>query len=214
MAAIEIYRASELPRLCRAVSRVISQGGIVAVPTETYYGLGVNPCDARAVDRLLRIKGRDEGKPLLVLIGQLTHLSGLVQDVPAIAQFLMDNLWPGPLTMVLTAHPSVPANLTAGTGTIGVRLSPCTVLRELLEQVGPLTGTSANRAGAAPAQTAAQVQEAFGDAIDLIIDAGPTPGGLPSTVIDARDGVRILRDGAVTRQMLQNVLQTRGLSLL
>lgn len=214
MADLEIYRASELPRLCRAVRHVISQGGIVAVPTETYYGLGVNPCDAQAVERLLQIKGREEGKPLLVLIGHRSHLSGLVQDVPAIAQFLMDDVWPGPLTIVLTAHPSLPANLTAGTGTIGVRLSSCALLRELLEHIGPLTGTSANRAGAAPAQTASQVQEAFGDAIELIVDAGPTPGGLPSTVIDARDGVRILRDGAVTRQMLQNVLQTRGLSLL
>lgn len=213
MAAIEVYSSSDLSSLCRAAGRVLTQGGIVAVPTETYYGLGVNPFDRRAVDRLVELKGREEGKPLLILIGEWAQLSTLVQKVPPIAQLLMNTYWPGPLTIVLAARPTLPDNLTAGTGTVGVRLSGCAPLREILRQTGPVTGTSANRAGAPPAQTAQEVRQAFGEDIDLIVDAGCTPGGLPSTVIDARDTPRLIREGAIPRQTLGNVLQTHGIAL-
>jgi L-threonylcarbamoyladenylate synthase len=125
----------------------------------------------------------------------------------------MDTFWPGPLTILFAAHPALPDNLTAGTGTIGVRFSSCLPLVQLLQRVGPLTGTSANRSGAPPARTAGDVQETLGDDVDLIVDAGMTAGGLPSTVVDARDAVYVVRDGPVSRQMLQNVLQTRGASL-
>lgn len=213
MAVIESYSPPDLPRLSRSVIQVVRNGGIVAVPTETYYGLGVNPFNERAVDRLLHLKGRGDGKPFLVLIGQRAQLLMLVQDISPMATVLMDAFWPGPLTILFTAHSLLPHNLTAGTGTVGVRLSSCRPLVELLSVAGPLTGTSANRAGGSPAQEASQVQTLLGDDIDLIVDAGPTPGGLPSTVVDARDAVRVVREGAVTRQMLQNVLQTRGISL-
>lgn len=213
MAAIEPFSSSDLSHLSQTVGRVIQHGGIVAVPTETYYGLGVNPANERAVDRLLHVKGRSDGKPILVLIGDRTQLSSIVQSVSPIATVLMDAFWPGPLTILFVAHPSLPQNLTAGTGTVGVRFSSCGPLVEILRNIGPLTGTSANRTGYPPAQTASQVQEALGSDIDLIVDAGVTPGGPPSTVVDARDSVRLIREGAVTRQMLQNVLQTRGISL-
>lgn len=214
MAAIEPYSSSDLSRLAQIVGRVIQGGGIAAVPTETYYGLAVNPFDPRAVDRLLAVKGRGDGKPILLLIGDRAQLSALVQEVPPMASPLMDAFWPGPLTLLFAAHPSLPPNLTAGTGTIGVRLSSCLPLVELLQQVGPLTGTSANRSGSPPARTAGEVQELLGDDVDVIVDAGATIGGLPSTVVDARDHpVRVVRDGPISRQMLQNVLQTRGISL-
>lgn len=213
MATIEIYSSSVFPRLSRSVSQVIHDGGIVAVPTETYYGLGVDPFNEQAVDRLLHLKAREDGKPILVLIGRRAQLLTLVQNIPPMATVLMDTFWPGPLTILFAAHSSLPHNLTAGTGTVGVRLSSCGLLVELLAITGPLTGTSANRAGAPPAQEAIQVQATLGHDVDLIVDAGPTPGGLPSTVVDARGPVRLIREGAVTRQMLQNVLQTRGISL-
>lgn len=213
MATIEIYSSSVFPRLSRSVSQVIHDGGIVAVPTETYYGLGVDPFNEQAVDRLLHLKAREDGKPILVLIGQRAQLLTLVQNIPPMATVLMDTFWPGPLTILFAAHSSLPHNLTAGTGTVGVRLSSCGLLVELLAITGPLTGTSANRAGAPPAQEAIQVQATLGHDVDLIVDAGPTPGGLPSTVVDARGPVRLIREGAVTRQMLQNVLQTRRISL-
>jgi L-threonylcarbamoyladenylate synthase len=213
MAVIERYSPSDLPRLSRSVIQIVGDGGIVAVPTETYYGLGVDPFNQQAVDRLLQLKGRGDGKPILVLIGKRAQLLMLVQNIPPVATVLMDAFWPGPLTILFAAHSSLPHNLTAGTGTVGVRLSSCRPLVELLSVAGPLTGTSANRAGGSPAQVAGQVQASLGDDIDLIVDAGPTPGGLPSTVVDARDVVRMVREGAVTRQMLQNVLETRGISL-
>jgi L-threonylcarbamoyladenylate synthase len=213
MATIEIYSSSVFPRLSRSVSQVIHDGGIVAVPTETYYGLGVDPFNEQAVDRLLHLKAREDGKPILVLIGQRAQLLTLVQNIPPMATVLMDAFWPGPLTILFAAHSSLPHNLTAGTGTVGVRLSSCGLLVELLAITGPLTGTSANRAGGPPAQEAIQVQATLGHDVDLIVDAGPTPGGLPSTVVDARGPVRLIREGAVTRQMLQNVLQTREISL-
>lgn len=214
MAAIELYSSSDLPRLSRSVSQIIHDGGIVAVPTETYYGLAVNPFDEQAVDRLLRLKGRTNGKPILVLIGQRAQLSLLVREVSSIATFLMDAFWPGPLTILFAAHSSLPHNLTAGTGTVGVRLSSCRPLVDLLAICGPLTGTSANRAGDLPTQEANQVREALGQDIDLVVDAGPTPGGLPSTVVDARDTARLIREGAITRQMLRNVLERRGMPLM
>ncbi|MGQ0667796.1 MAG: L-threonylcarbamoyladenylate synthase [Nitrospiraceae bacterium] len=213
MAVFESYSSSDLPRLAQSVSRIVHAGGIVALPTETYYGLGANPFDEQAIDRLLRLKERADGKPILVLIGERAQLVSLASEISPVANLLMDAFWPGPLTILFPAHPSLPHNLTAGTGTVGVRLSSCRPLIELLASCGPLTGTSANRAGGHPAQEAAQVLHELGPAIDLIIDAGPTSGGLPSTVVDAREPVRLIREGAITRQMLQNVLQTRGLSL-
>lgn len=213
MAAIELYSASDLSRLAQAVNRIVHDGRIVALPTETYYGLAVDPFNEQAVDRLLQLKGREEGKPILVLIGQRAQLPLLVRGVSSLAEFLIDRFWPGPLTILFEAQPSLPPNLTAGTGTVGVRLSSCGPLIDLLAITGPLTGTSANRAGGPPAQEARYVQKALGPDVDLIIDAGPTPGGPPSTVVEARGAVRLIREGAVTRQMLQNVLQTRGISL-
>jgi len=193
---------------------VIRKGGLVAVPTETYYGLAANPFDRAAVAQLLSVKGRGDGKPILVLIANRTQLSRLVLDVSSAAEVLMAAFWPGPLTLLFTAHPSLPPNLTAHTGTIGVRLSSCAPLVELLSSVGPVTGTSANRSGSPPGRTAAEVQASLGELVDLIVDGGKTPGGLPSTVVDTRDAVRIVREGAVSRQMMQNVLQTHGIVLV
>ena len=183
------------------------------MPTETYYGLGVDPFNPEAVDRLLALKDRERGKPILVLIGSLEQLSLLVQEVPFAASSLIDAFWPGPLTILLAARPSLPENLTAGTGVVGVRLSSCRPLCEVLQRVGPLTGTSANRSGASPARTAEAVQDTLHDEVDLIIDGGPTPGGLPSTVVEVQASLRIIRDGAISRAALESLLRRRGFSL-
>ncbi len=213
MALIEPYVAENFTRLAQRVGQAIREGGIVAVPTESSYALAVNPFDPRAVARLLAVKGRDDGKPILVVIGHPDQLSGLVQEVPPPAQALMDAFWPGPLTIVLTGAPSLPPALTASTGTVGVRWTSCAPLARLLGSIGPVTGTSANRSGESPACTAEEVQQTLGAALAVIVDAGRTSGGAPSTVVDARRSVRLLREGPITRQMLQNVLQTRGVSV-
>lgn len=213
MAAIASYSASTLERLARRVKAVTQRGEVVAIPTETYYGLGVDPFNPKAVDRLLALKDREAGKPILVLIGSLDQLSSLVQEVPAAASSLIEAFWPGPLTIVFPARPSLPTSLTAGTGNVGVRLSSCRPLCELLERVGPLTGTSANRTGAPPAQTPEVVQETLRDDVELIVDCGPTPGGLPSTVVEALGSLRIIREGAIGRAALESLLHGRGFSL-
>ena len=213
MAAIASYSASTLERLARRVKAVTQRGEVVAIPTETYYGLGVDPFNPKAVDRLLALKDREAGKPILVLIGSLDQLSSLVQEVPSAASSLIETFWPGPLTIVFPARPSLPTSLTAGTGNVGVRLSSCRPLCELLERVGPLTGTSANRTGAPPAQTPEAVQETLHDEVELIVDCGPTPGGLPSTVVEACGSLRIIREGAIGRTALEALLQSRGFSL-
>ena len=213
MSQILPYKASESRRLSELVAETVLRGGVVGLPTETYYGLDVNPFDPQAVGRLLRIKGRPDGKPILVLIGARDQLTLLTEMVTPAASVLIDAFWPGPLTVLFPARPSLPANLTAGTGTIGVRFTSCEPLQEILKRVGPLTGTSANRSGTPPVTTAAAVLDGFGPDIALVLDAGPAPGGPPSTVIDAREHVRVIREGAVTQQMLRNVLEARGISL-
>ncbi len=214
MASIERYSSSDLHALSERARALLQRGGLVAFPTETFYGLGVNPFDEQAVDRLLRVKGREDHKPILVLIGSVAQLSSLVQDVPPVATILIEAFWPGPLTILLPALPSLPHNLTAGTGTVGIRLSSCDPLTALLRLVGPVTGTSANCAGQPPACTAQLVEQELGREIDLILDGGPTAGGPPSTVLDVRRPVRIIREGAVTRQTIENVLETHGISLV
>ncbi|MFN3682040.1 MAG: L-threonylcarbamoyladenylate synthase, partial [Nitrospira sp.] len=196
--------------LCEEMARVIARGGMVGVPTETFYGLAVNPFDPLAVTRLIHAKGRADGKPILVLIGEQAQLTQVTDSITPAAARLMEAFWPGPLTILFPAKPSLPAVLTAGTGTIGVRLTSCLVLQGLLRSVGPVTGTSANRSGAPPATTAAQVVEAMGETVDLIIDGGPTPGGAPSTVVEIQESVRIVRKGAVPKSLLQQVLQPHG----
>jgi L-threonylcarbamoyladenylate synthase len=213
MAPIESYSPSTVERLSRQVASVLQRSGLVAIPTETFYGLGVNPFDARAVDRLRAVKGREDAKPILVLVASINDLSAFVEQVPPAASLLIEGFWPGPLTILFPARASLPHALTAGTGLVGMRVRSCRPLCELLAHVGPLTGTSANRAGAAPARTAEAVQQALGDAVDLIVDAGPTPGGLPSTVVDTHNSLRIVREGAIERSVIEARLHQRGFSL-
>ena len=125
----------------------------------------------------------------------------------------MDAFWPGPLTIVFPAAAGLCDAVTAGTGSVGVRLSAWQPLRDLLRRVGPVTGTSANREGVLPPTTVEEVQRNLGDALDLIVDAGPTVGGRPSTVIDVRGPIRIVRDGSIERGAIVAQLAGYGLSL-
>jgi L-threonylcarbamoyladenylate synthase len=193
--------------VCEEAAAVARAGGMLAMPTDSFYGLGVNPFDAAAVRRLCAVKGRDEGKPILVLIADRAQLKDLVGPLPAAATALMDRFWPGPLTIVCPAAPALPEVLTAGTGTIGVRLAAQPLLAKLLRHAGPLTGTSANRSGDAPARTAREVERVFGGDVELILDGGPSIATTPSTVVDATGrSVRLVREGPVTWTAIQNVL--------
>ncbi|HEY7129367.1 MAG TPA: L-threonylcarbamoyladenylate synthase [Nitrospira sp.] len=211
MAAIIPYSATPLDVLAQQVGTALGRGGLVAIPTETFYGLGVNPFDQTALERLSAAKAA--GKPILVLVASPRDLPSFTEHVSSAASILMEAFWPGALTLLFPARSSVPFAITAGTGRVGVRVSSCRPLGELLQQVGPLTGTSANRAGASPARTALEVEQVFGPEIDIIIDAGPTPGGLPSTVVEAGDILRIVREGVIPRSVVEAALRRRGFSL-
>src|SRR2546428_3807647 len=181
---------SQSPRVSESTlqeaGHVVRGGGVIAFPTETFYGLGVDPFNVQAVQRLYALKGRSpQTSAILVLIRSRHELLALVSEITPAAERLMEACWPGPLTLVFRAAVAVPSVLTAGTGTIGVRLSAYPDVQRVLDVIGgPLTGTSANRTGQPPATTAAEVERAFGADIDLIVNGGPTPGGLPSTVVD------------------------------
>ncbi|MGH7233346.1 MAG: L-threonylcarbamoyladenylate synthase [Nitrospiraceae bacterium] len=194
-------------------AQVISRGGVLAIPTETFYGLGVSVRDEPAIRRVIAIKGRPDGKPILILIADRTQLAGLITNPTPAAEALMNQCWPGPLTLIMGASSSLSPLLTGGTGTIGVRQPSQPALLRLLRHVGPLTGTSANRSGAAPARYAQEVQAMFGSEVDLIFDGGPAAGGEPSTVVHTVGGIRIVRQGAFPRQRIVTSLKRAGFAL-
>ena len=173
-------------------------GGVVVYPTETLYGLGVDATDEQALGRLVDLKGREEGKPISVLVGDRAMLDTVAADVPAAAERLMRRFWPGPLTIAVPARPGVSRRLTAGGGTIGVRCSSHPLAAALVAGLGrPLTTPSANPAGAPPPRTLAEARRYFGDAIDAWVDGGVLPGGVGSTVVDASNAIEIIREGAI-----------------
>jgi L-threonylcarbamoyladenylate synthase len=186
------------PALDEAVA-VLRGGGLVAFPTETFYGLGAAARQAAAVRRIFQVKGRPEGKPLLVLVDSIAMVETVALEIPARGRELMARHWPGALTLVLRARPEVPDEVTAGSGTVGVRLSAHPVARALVRALGaPVTAPSANRSGLTPPTTAAEVRRHLGGHIELVLDGGATAGGAPSTVLDLTvDPPRLLRAGAV-----------------
>jgi L-threonylcarbamoyladenylate synthase len=213
MATIERYATSTVPVLADLVRRVLGESGLIALPTESFYGLAVAPFDELALARLWEVKSRSEGKPILVLIGDGAQLTPFVRSIPHAAQVLINAFWPGPLTIVFPAAVGLSDAVTAGTGSVGIRFSAWQPLVDLLCRVGPVTGTSANREGMPPPRTAEEVQHSLGEVLDLIIDAGPTAGGRPSTVIDVRGPIRIIRDGAIERGAIAAQLAAHGLHL-
>ena len=174
----------------------LRRGEVVAYPTETFYGLGVDAFSADALERLRALKGRGD-KAISLLIEGDEMLARLCADVPPRARDLMVRYWPGPLTLALPARPGLPEALVSD-GCVAVRQSPNPVARALVTAFGgPVTTTSANRAGEPPATTAAMVRAALGDGCH-VLDGGPTPGGAPSTLARVRgEQIEILRAGAV-----------------
>jgi L-threonylcarbamoyladenylate synthase len=183
----------------RAAGALVEAGGLVAFPTESFYGLGADALDAGAVARVFEVKGRPEDKPLLVLVDSVEMVTRLAASVPEGARALMARHWPGALTLVLPAAAWVPASLTGGTGTVGVRMPGHAVARALVTAAaGPVTAPSANPSAAPPPVTAAAVRGYFDGRVELILDGGPTAGGAGSTVADCTVWPpRILRQGPV-----------------
>jgi len=187
------------PASLEDAAAVLRAGGLVAFPTESFYGLAADALDAAAVARVFRAKGRPETKPVLVLVDSIAMAEGISADLSTDTRELMARHWPGPLTLVVKAAAHVPAALTAGTGTVGVRLPGLPVARALVRATGrPITAPSANPSGGQPPTTAGEVRASLGDALHVILDGGPTAGGTGSTIADCTTWPpRVLRAGPV-----------------
>jgi L-threonylcarbamoyladenylate synthase len=193
-------------------AQIILQGGVIAFPTETFYGLAAEAGTEAALKKIFRAKGREEGKPLLLLVADHSWLQGLVQGVPPLAERLIKKFWPGPLTLVFEASSQLSPLLTANTGKIGIRVSSHPVAQALVRAVGrPITGTSANLSGQPSTSTAEEVFQSLGTTLEAILDGGKTAGGLGSTVLDVSGSPpRILREGVIPEEELRVFSSSRG----
>ncbi len=195
-------------------ARTISRGGVIGFRTDTFYGLGVDPFNHEALDALNDLKGR-EGKPILVLVSSVDAASRLIDTHSPLFGAVCARHWPGALTLVCKARPEVPEALTAGTGTVGVRLPDDASVTALVRACGgALTATSANPAGAPPARCAAEVEHYFQERLDLIIDGGACRAEQPSTVLDIEsDPPSMIREGVVPRHELAATFKELGIAL-
>jgi L-threonylcarbamoyladenylate synthase len=190
-------------------ARIISNGGLIAFRTDTLYGLGADPLNPTAVAKIRELKGREENKPILLLISDMDQLDRFVGDQSGIFGLVAIGHWPAPLTLIGSARPELPTELTAGSNTIGVRLPDDENVRALTRACGgALTATSANVSGEPPARTAKEVEDYFPKGIDLIIDGGEVAVSEPSTVVDLSGSEpRLVREGAVSRDELAEILK-------
>lgn len=194
--------------LLRELAAALRGGAVAAYPTETFYALGAAAFSKRAVARVHRLKGRPADKALSVIVPDLDMVGEIAAFLPDGFVPLAGEFWPGPLTLVLPASPEVPGFLCGPARTIAVRVPPLAWLRHLVRELGePLTATSANLAGEPALADPAEVKALFDGRIELVVDAGPTPGGRPSTIVDLASGTpRVLREGKIPAARVMAVL--------
>jgi L-threonylcarbamoyladenylate synthase len=198
--------SAEAPGALQKAVDLLREGGLVAFPTDTVYGLGVLAYDQRGIDQLYAVKQRNSLKAIPILLGDPDELAQVAAGMGEIARRLAQRFWPGPLTLVVACHPGLPPNLSPQP-TIGVRMPNHPVALSLLRLTGPLAVTSANQSGSESAATAQEVFAQLGGRIPLILDGGRTPGGLSSTVVDCTGPEPvILRPGPVSMAELQAAL--------
>ena len=207
MGRAPILTADE-PGIIQTADR-IRTGGVVVYPTETVYGLGADPFDRSAFERIFNLKGREAEKGLILLVRGRQDLDTLVAHVPRAAEVLIDAFWPGPLTIVFPASPDLPEHLLGPTATVALRMSDARLACALLRHAGgPITSTSANRSGRPPVRSALEAAEVLGCDVDLILDGGPSTDSRPSTLVDvSRDRPKILRPGRIPETEIRRVLK-------
>jgi L-threonylcarbamoyladenylate synthase len=188
--------------------RTLKNGGVVAIPTDTLYGLAACAFNVAAVERVFHLKGRPAGMALPLLLADADDVLKCAVDVPEVAWELVERFWPGALTLVMKKASSVPDIVTAGMNTVALRVPDHHIPRTIARKLGaPITGTSANRSGSPGLTTAQVVRDEFGSALDLIVDGGETQGGVASTVLDMTGKrPRILRQGAVLQDEIEAML--------
>ncbi len=191
--------------LRRAVA-LLRHDSVVAFPTETVYGLGAHAFSPAAVAEVYRLKNRPSWNPLIVHVPTVAAARSLAADWPSVADELAARFWPGPLTLVVRQQPSLQWDLGETRGTVAVRMPDHDVAIELLSRTGPMAVSSANRTGLPPAQDADNAEKMLGEHVRVILDAGPTPGAVPSTIVDCTtDEGRVLRQGVITLDQLNEV---------
>jgi len=191
----------------RAV-RVLKNGGVIGYPTETVYGIGCNFFHQEAVDRIYAMKKRRHDKAFILIVADPLQVRDVVAEIPESAERLMENFWPGPLTIIFKSAPHLQRSEFRRSKTIAVRIPDCRICLALLKGCGfPIVSTSANLNQQTPADTAGEVLALFDKKLDLIIDGGRTPGTIPSTIVDVtKTPVKIIRQGAVSKLEINTVL--------
>jgi L-threonylcarbamoyladenylate synthase len=198
-----------------AVASAISKGQLVVLPTDTVYGVAADAFDPDAVARLLEAKGRGRNMPPPVLIGDAGTVDALVTSLPDYARTLIEHCWPGPLTLIGREQPSLRWDLGDTRGTVAVRMPDHEVALEILRRTGPLAVSSANSTGRPAATSAAAAEEMLGESVEVIVDAGDSPGETPSTILDVTmDRPRILREGMLTVAALDEILAVHDLTVI
>jgi L-threonylcarbamoyladenylate synthase len=196
------------PEVLTRVASALRQGSVVAYPTETLYGLGVDPFHEEALERLYKLKGRPSTMPVSILVKDLAMLEKVTLDLSEPAMRLIESFLPGPLTLVLPARPRLSRRLTSGTGKVGIRISSHPLIEQLFASYpAPITTTSANPTGQPDARDARTILSYFPQGIDCILDAGPVSGGIGSTVVDVTGQTpAILREGAISQKEISDAL--------
>lgn len=193
-------------------SSIIEKGGIVAFPTETFYGLGVKYNNIHALKRLYEIKQRPGERALPLIIGDKKNLGLIALSVSDIAEKIMDRFWPGPLTLLIAARKDLLEFITAGTGKVAVRIPGKSFALDLAMSLGfPITATSANISGMPPADNPDDIARYFGNSLDLLIDNGNAPGGKPSTIVDVTgEEIRVLRTGVISSEEISDCIPKKS----
>jgi len=200
--------SAEDPAAINEAARILRRGGVAAFPTDTVYGLGAHSLNSEAIERLYLVKGRPRTKAIALLLSEKEEMAEVAKDIPEVAWYLGERFWPGGLTLVLALREGLPEALSAGGRTIGVRVPAHAVALSLIRAVGaPLATTSANLSGRPSPTLAQEVARELGEQVDLLLDGGPCPGGVPSTVLDLTQcPPRILRQGAIPQDALMQAI--------
>lgn len=213
--AVERWVVSPLdpdPGVLARAAGVLRAGGVIVFPTDTLYGLAADPRNPAAVAAVFRVKGRGPDEPLPLVAADVGQVEGEAAVMSPLARRLAERFWPGPLTLVLAARTTLAPSVTAGTGTVAIRVPDHVVARRLTALAGfPLTSTSANRSGFPAAATAVEAAAGLEEGLAGVLDAGITPGGAPSTIVDARgDEPRLVRAGAIAFERVLEALRVEG----
>ena len=197
------------PAALRYAAEFIRRGELVAIPTDTFYGIAADPFNLAAVDQIYRVKGRPETRALPILVNTTTQAVSLSRDVPYTFHRLAAKFWPGPLTLLVEASSGVPLKVTAHTGNVALRWPKSAIVNSLIDLIkGPITGTSGNISGQPACASAIDLLEQMGDRLPLIIDAGQTPGNLSSTIVKLDgDDWAVMREGVITELQIRTALE-------